>query len=531
MARKPNYSLPLNSGRATKRTHDAEVNRVLGALYDHTDETWADTRERIDRVEGETKDSLSELWDAAVFSQIGGPAQSALLNEFRAMRDQIIAHYDQLPLVVLALGQSNMRSTPEQTGGDLTVNPSVFAWNSQVSPAANGTAWVVATPGQNPFIGTVANNLAFQFCKELQVSTGRQVYLILVAAGGHHIEAFMNSVDVANNGWSQTPGELDLFTFAMNQMNTSLPLVPGAPTSVDYMIWHQGEANREDQVEIYARKLRTILKRLELNGRIARNKTTVIAGELLVGATNGRFRVRHASSLKRLQMGTREDAFPRVKIASSVGLQPVSLIDDLHFSGEDLTALGKRYADAAFSEQAPAELDPVSCDLTVDGGLGWATNFVAAQTHTTYARREPVYLADTPLTIEDNDHLGWCYVAPDHTATNLPARKIYRVDPYAQFLMSIEARNDHPTADGSFSLAVYEYNKDMAYIGINVMTLQTIAPETTVRHSVAFGHSDNGRTNNRDFASGAKFFSPVWRFTPDGVGPAIRFNIPNPRWI
>lgn len=488
-----------------------------------------------DRSTARNSIDLKGLRDLFLRSAEGpGNAQVAADNANAAATtaNAAAASINQGPLVVLAMGQSNMRSIPEQTGGNLAVNPRVFAWNSQAAPATNGTAWVTATPGANPFIGAAgANNLAFQFCKELQRRTGRLVYLILVALGSHSIEAFMNAADLTANGWTKPSGDADLFTFAMNQMAAALPLVPGAPTSVDYLIWHQGEANKEDQVEVYAKKLRIVLKRFELNGRIVRNKTDIIAGELLVGATNGRYRVRHASALRRLQMGTREDAFPRFKIASSVGLQPVTLNDDLHFSGEDLTALGKRYADAAFTEQVPAELDALTCDMTVDGGLGWATGLVAAQTHATYARREPVYLADTPLTIENNAALGWCYVAPQNTTTNLPARKIYRVDPYAQFLMSIEARNEHPTADGNYQLAVLEYDENLAYLTINVMTAQTIAPATTARFWATFGHSGNGRTNHRSFGANARYFSPIWRFNPAGTGAAVRFNLPNPRWI
>lgn len=212
-------------------------------------------------------------------------------------------------------------------------------------------------------------------------------------------------------------------------------------------------------------------------------------------------------------------------------MQPVTLIDDLHVSGSDLDAFGKRYVDAVMMDQRPDEIDPVTADLSVDGGLGWATGIVAAQTHATYARREPVYLADTPLTIENNAALGWCYVAPQNTVVNLPARKIYRIDPYAQFLMSIEARNDHPTADGSYQLAVLEYDEAMAYLTLNVMTAQTIAPATTARFWATFGHSGNGRTNHRSFGANARYFSPIWRFNPSGTGSAVRFNLPNPRWV
>lgn len=513
---KPVYNLPLAGRTATKHSHDAEINRCI-----------------------------DDVWAAAVVAQLDGEDAADLVEEIGTLQASIHADAEQVaedadfvrsvvwpPLVVLALGQSNMRSVGALTGGDLTVNPNVLAWNSQAAPMANGSAWQVATPGSNPFIGSAdANNLAFQFCKELQRRTGRQVYLILAALGSHHIEAFMNAADLTSNGWTQTPGEADLFTFAMTQMAAALPLVPGAPTSVDYLIWHQGEANKEEQAELYARKLRTVLKRFENNGRIVRNRTDVIAGELLVGANNGRFRDRHASALRRLQVGTREDAFPRFKIASSEGLQPTTLLDDLHVSGSDLDAFGRRYVDAAFMGQPLEVLDPTECDLSADGHLGWATNIGAAQAHTTYARREPVYLSSNTVTIEDSPTLGWCHVAPANAVTQLAGRKMFRIDPYAQFLITMRVHNPHPSATGNYGVAVLEYDEDKSYMGVNLMTAQTIAPGATANHLVRFGHADNGRSNHRSFSANARWFAPLIRFNPGGAGAAVRFVLPNMRWI
>ncbi|MBK4215813.1 hypothetical protein JJJ17_07745 [Paracoccus caeni] len=442
------------------------------------------------------------------------------------------------PLVVLQLGQSNARTTGDQTGGDLRLNPRVFAWNSQVAPEKNGDAWLVAEPGQDPFIGNpAANNLGFQFCKATQVETGRLVYLLTVAAGGHHIESMMNPVDLANYGWSRTPGERDLYAFLMTQVATALPLIPGAPTSFDRLIVHQGEAQCQEQVELQAHKYRVMIKRFEFNGLVERNKTDIIFGELLVGATNGRYRVRHLNALRRLQAGTREDAFPRLKIARSTGLQPVTTNDDLHFSGEDLTALGRRYYDASVTMQEVPVLDPTICDLSVDGGLTWSTglvpttNFGDTPAQTTYDRREPVYLKDVRVEIEDNPTLGWCHRARANEVTHLCGRFIFKVDPYAQFLMSIEAKNDHPTTSSSFLLGVIEYDEDLVYIGQTLMTEQTMAAGEGATHFATFGHAANGRTNHRNFSANARFFAPLYRFNPSGSGASVKFNLPNPRWL
>ena len=68
MARKPVYSLPLLAGpRATKATHDAEINRCLG-----------------------------ELWDTAVVARLGTPEAEALVTEFQQLRDDTQAAADEV---------------------------------------------------------------------------------------------------------------------------------------------------------------------------------------------------------------------------------------------------------------------------------------------------------------------------------------------------------------------------------------------------------------------------------------------------
>lgn len=464
------------------------------------------------------RDAINSVTGAADRAEIAADAALAFVDE-------------QPPLVVVAAGQSNMRSIPDQTGGDFTSNPRLFAWNSQVSPMSGGTAFVPMEIGEDPFIGTAANNLAFQFCKELQVRTGRLVYLILVAAGGHHIEAFMNATDLANNGWSQDPGDQDLFAFLTSEVATALESVPGEPTTIDYFIWHQGEANKEDQVEVYAHKMRTMLKRFENIGFIERNKTDVIAGELFDGDKNGRYRDRHAAALRRLQMGTYQDAFPRLKIANSHGLKAVTLIDDLHFSGEDVTAMGKRYVDAAFTEQPPEILDPTQCDLSVDGGLGWITGSGGATGQKSYWRRQPPYLNATPLTIEDNATLGWCYVAPRRASTRLYGRKMFMKSVEAQFLIEIDVHNQHPSAVTNYRLGIIEYDEDKVYLGLNLMTNQSVSAGGRQRFTATFGSAEGSRSNSRDYSNAAVWFAPLIQFNWDGTGAAARFNIRGMRWI
>ncbi|MFG6081593.1 sialate O-acetylesterase [Paracoccus litorisediminis] len=483
------------------------------------------------------RDALNGVAGAADAANAAAGGANAAAAAANAAAAAILAQ--QPPLVVLAIGQSNMQGIGDQVGGDQTGNPRVFVWdNGYVAGGGvtSGTRWNVGAFGTRPLNvagtgGGYANNLAYHFCKELQVRTGRSVYLFLIARHGHHIEAFLHPVDLSNNGWSRTDGEQAMFEHMVAQLDAGLPLVPGAPTTVDYVLIHQGEANREEQVEIYAAKLRMFVKRLEIRGNADMNYLNVIAGELFDGASSGRYRDRHASALRRLQMGTYDDSIPRFKIAAAHGLEAVTLADDIHFTGPDLVALGRRYCDAAFTEQPPEELDPTTCDLSVDGGLGWATNMTAGQAHVSYWRRQSAYLANTPLGIENNAVLGWCYTAPQSAATYIVSRKLFRVPVEAQFLIEIDVKNDHPSADLNFRLGVLEYNENKAYLAQTLMTNQVLAAGGRATHFATFGAPGGSRAATRDFNGNARWFAPSLQFNWGGVGATVRFNIRGMRWI
>lgn len=465
----------------------------------------------------------------------GAPASDAHLPEREdwlrygeGLEDEILAILGK-PLVVFAWGQSNMRGIESQVITPPTPNPLVFAWNSSI-PATNGTAFNVAKIGQFPFPTNNANSPAYHFCDDLQRRTGRPVYLIVVAAGGHHIEAFMNPVDLDNNGWSKDPGDTDLYDFMVNQIDAALSKVPGGPSKIDYVIGHQGDANREDQVEVYAEKLRFFYKRLEARGVIDGRDCQIIMGELCDGADNGRYKDRHAAALRRLQMGTYEDSFPLLKVVQTHGLQPVAQNDELHFSPADITALGKRFSDAAFRHQEIDLLDPTTCDLSVDGGLGWNTNQVAAQTHVSYWRRQPIYLKDTPFTIENNGTMGWCYAMPANQSRGLFSRAMLAVPREAQFMIELDVLNPHPSASGNYRVGVVEYDSAKSYIGLNLGPNLSIAAGTRSQDFGTFGSAQGSRDNLRDFSASCRWFAPLIQFNWGGSGAGMRFNVLGMRW-
>ncbi|MDI7862525.1 sialate O-acetylesterase [Rhizobiaceae bacterium n13] len=429
------------------------------------------------------------------------------------------------PLVVFAWGQSNMRGIGDQAISPPVPNRMVWAWNSQI-PSTNGTAFEIAQFSSNPFAGSNANQLSWWFCDELQKRTGRRVYMILVAAGGHHIEAFMNSTDLSNNGWAKDPGDNDLYPFMTDQIDTALPLIPGAPTQFDYAIGHQGEANRQDQVEVYARKMRILYKRLETRGHLDVKRTILVAGEICDGVENGRYKERHAAALRRLQMGVYADSFPTMKVVPSAGLEPNTQLDEVHFKADAITALGKRYADAALNPHKIAILDPTTMpDLSVDAGMGWSCSAATATGQVTYWRRLPGELSDFPFTIIEDDTIGWAWLVPANIQQTRGTRMMYRVPPERGFCIEFEARNTHPSAACDITLGCYWYDKDRVHGGGNSAPDVTVAAGTVSRFKKTFSASGSGLTTDVTWNASARWFSPFFQFNADGTGAGCRFNI------
>lgn len=431
------------------------------------------------------------------------------------------------PLVVFAWGQSNMRGVSGQTIAAPNPNPMVRAWNSNV-PSTNGTQFNVATLGQIPFATNGANTPAYWFCDELQRRTGRPVYLIVVASGGHAIEAFMNPVDLSNNGWSVPAGNASLFDFMIAQIDNALISVPGSPTKIDYVIGHQGEANREDQADVYAHKVSVFHKRLQFRGNVDLSSCGVILGQIADGTSNGEYKSRHASALDRLQMASGADSIPLLKVVQTHGL---STFDNIHFTAQSQTSLGKRYAEAAFNEQHPVTLDPTNCDISTFGSLGWLCSREAATGATEYWQRPEFALGSIPLSIENNDTMGWCHLTPANQELYFVARKKYKSPVESQFLVEMDVLNSHPSASATLAIGVLQYGKDYSYLGLNFAVNETITSGQRRRLSLTIGSASGSRPNSSDVSSDTFWFSPFVRFNGGGAGAGLRTIFTGMRWI
>lgn len=241
------------------------------------------------------------------------------------------------PLVILAMGQSNMRGNPDATGGARVVEPGVRIWNG--STAVTGVQFLAAAPGAYPMdAGSgLTSNLAIETANMLKRMTGRDVYLIMMAVGGSPIERFITPARLAANGWTASAD----YTATINsQFPTARSLVPGRTTTyADAFLWHQGEANGGDSAAVYQAKWLEMEAGFRAAGLLSPTKTSIVAGGLVPGVANRQT----IETAIRGAMSSR----PNLQFVESDGLTASAVA--VHFDGQSLERLGARYADTILS--------------------------------------------------------------------------------------------------------------------------------------------------------------------------------------
>ncbi|MFC4668926.1 sialate O-acetylesterase [Seohaeicola nanhaiensis] len=452
-------------------------------------------------------------------------------SELKVFLEETAAEAQGRVFTSLVLGQSNARGIGGSTGGDQSASPLVELWNSNASGStyAQGNAFNVAAFGTAPLnigsSGAWANNLGFHFAKAMGERTGNRQYQIQVAMGGHAVEAFIRNTDLSTNGWTRDVSDENLNAAMKTALAAAMPQVPGAPTKLNAVIIHQGEANLGEQVELFARKWIVVLQDLKDTGWID-EQTVIVFGELCPVPENT-YALRHLNALRRIQMD-----WPNVKIARSVGLTSFEAAN-VHFSGESLAKFGARYADAAMTAQEPHEIEAIGGDLSVDAGLAWATS--GGSTNTTnfdYASRLPRVLNGVPAIIEDAD-LGWCYSQPANDQIILPSRRIYRVPENGVFRSTFEMKvlDDPAVVIGSPGTAdcritVYEWDEDRNYLGFqNFTPPQSPLAFADGRVVVTGTVGRAGSGADGIFTAGAKWFVPTFFAGGGSNDAAFAFNV------
>lgn len=241
------------------------------------------------------------------------------------------------PLVILAMGQSNMRGNPEATGGRRVIEQGVKIWTGGIQTPSGSGGWFDAAIGRYPLDASVggSSNLAIEAANMLKRMTGRDVYVIMMAAPAAPIERFLTPATVSANGWTQ---DINYTTTMYPQIANALAAVPGRTTPyADAWLWHQGEANASNTVAQYRAKWLALQQEIRSRAYVSITKTVVAAGGLVPGQA-GRDMIEEAIRGTNGMM---------LVWAESDGLAASSV--PYHFSGQSLERLGVRYADAILS--------------------------------------------------------------------------------------------------------------------------------------------------------------------------------------
>jgi hypothetical protein len=237
-------------------------------------------------------------------------------------------------LLILAIGQSNMRGYKQATGGNKTIPANALVWNND--ELRSGNKFIPMRFGKYPLNviakdGNYANNLAMSFCRAASATYTPKLFM--VAKGGHPIESFIpKPVRVAKN-WPIPAGKSDLAPYIYNsRVGAARVLIAAKKKKFDVVIFHQGEANGNNDPETYYKKFEDLRFRLIRFGFISEN-TKIITGGI---SPIGPFYSAHKSTMLLLAAN-----YSNVKFVDSVGAE-VS-VDDVHFTGQGLTTLGQRY--------------------------------------------------------------------------------------------------------------------------------------------------------------------------------------------
>lgn len=264
------------------------------------------------------------------------------------------------PLVVVATGQSNMLGHGPAMVGDRSTEPGVFVLVYDFTTPAN-SYWLEGGPDSPDWPFTVSGNgnagIAYSFCKSLRREQGRDVYLVMSAAGGQPIAEWLP-------GGGGVPGATGAqWAVLMNKCvwaKTNGPLAVSKSFAglsfADYFLFHQGEADADYQggtdatwlarFETFITNCRTPQPSFD-NHYLLRPDTPVMVGELLNGGTNGGSSGVGSATDSR-NSAIRQYETGRDPYIINVRSSNYRAADNLHFLARDLEDFGlRRYFNAA----------------------------------------------------------------------------------------------------------------------------------------------------------------------------------------
>jgi len=362
------------------------------------------------------------------------------------------------PIVVLCLGTSNMVGIGAQTTGDHTVLDLVYTWDINMNPATvvAGTQWITPVFGSKPLnIGSTpyANSFPLHFANQLRRRYDRPVYFIMVGKPSTVVEAWIKPATLATNGWS-TGGAQDMTALMYPGLANALALVPGAPTTFDYVLLSHGAANDTELPEIVAKKQLAMLA--DLGSLIDINTTPIIQHEQC-HSSGAAYRARHLSMLRGLQ-----EYVPTLRIVRTFGLPPHTA-GNVHFSGQAIEVLGKRFEADAHKPPENVDYRFAPLEYGPDAGLRWYTNSTYKASFD-IADRIPHVAANPIITVNDAS-LGWCYETTANAISILWRRQISKIPANGLATVAIEALSPDAASTVDITLSIHCWDEDGVDLG------------------------------------------------------------------
>jgi hypothetical protein len=240
------------------------------------------------------------------------------------------------PIIVLGLGASNMGININATGGNRDIPKGIYAWDADTSGASysTGSQFNEAAFGTDPLnvSGGAANSYLLQTSIELGKATGRPVYFILCAMGGHATEAYIDDATLASNGWTRDAGDEDM-TQHYSNVATAIAAVPGDKTVADFAVWYgTADISSQDWHE-WRDRFKVVWDEIEAAGLISKEKTRIAVSETC--------RARGTYDDHQLAIRDASTLVPNMAIVETRGLNAP---DNIHFDGNGVTELGRRTA-------------------------------------------------------------------------------------------------------------------------------------------------------------------------------------------
>lgn len=255
----------------------------------------------------------------------------------------VLEDSDREPLIVLGLGASNMAINENATGGRRNIpTDGVFLWDSSQHAASTyteGSQYDQAEFGTAPLdlLDTggfeYANSLLLQTCINLRETTGRPVYGIICAMGGHGPLNYLTDATLAANGWSRAGGTEDM-TLHYGNIASAIAAVPGGKSVADVCLWYGTQGASSGQFP-WQTQFDLVWDQAVTSGLISEARTRIVS------STTGAARPGWANVKQAISRVSADR--PNMVTADNMGSV---FPDNVHMDGNSVTDYGKQLSAA-----------------------------------------------------------------------------------------------------------------------------------------------------------------------------------------